>query len=263
MNRAVRTAAKAAFAVADFPYRTRPGPRILIYHQVGAGLGRQMEVTIPNFEFQIQWMLEAGSIVSLDEALQRAGDPDAHRLFVITFDDGYQDVYDVALPTLSSAGVPYTLYVTTQPVETGVASTPGGRAEPLTWDQLTHMAGMGATIGSHTHSHPDLRAIPAAAVEEELAESDGLIEDHLGLRPEHFCYPYGYWSETAEPAVRERYRTATLGGGPPVTERTDPHRIHRVPIQLSDSRFFFVRKMQSGMVFEERLRRRISGYQGV
>lgn len=263
MNSVLRSAAKVAFATADFPYRTRPGPRILIYHQVGAGLGRQMEVTVPNFEFQVQWMLDEGSIVSLDEAIARAGEPEAHRLFVVTFDDGYRDVFDVALPTLSAAGIPFTVYVTTEPVESGVASTPGGRANPLTWDQLAQMASMGATIGAHTHTHPDLRDIPAHAAREELDASNRLIEARLGIRPEHFCYPYGYWSETAEPAIRERYRTATLGAGPPVTASSDPYRIHRVPIQLSDSRFFFVRKMESGMVLEERVRRRISGYRGV
>jgi len=100
-------------------------------------------------------------------------------------------------------------------------------------------------------------------VEVELAESDRLIEQRLGIKSEHFCYPYGYWSTTAEPAVKGRYRTATLGGGASVGPSTDPYRIHRVPIQLGDGQFFFLRKMKSGMVHEETLRRRVSGYRGV
>jgi hypothetical protein len=31
---------------------------------------------------------------------------------------------------------------------------------------------------------------------------------------------------------------------------------------LSDGKLFFTRKMKSGMVFEEKVRRRIAGYQG-
>lgn len=263
MNPGVRTLAKLAFAAADLPYRTRPGPRILIYHQVGAGLGRQMEVTTAAFEFQLEWMIDNGSIVSLDEALERSGDADSHKLFVLTFDDGYRDVYDTAFPMLRAAQVPFLIYVTTEPVASGRAMNTGGRSEPLTWGQLSEMVEAGAEVGSHTHTHPDLRELPAGVVEMELTESDRLLESHLGIRSDHFCYPYGYWSATAEPAVRDRYRTATLGGGPPVGPDTDPHRIHRVPIQLGDGKFFFTRKMKSGMVHEETLRRRAAGYRGV
>jgi peptidoglycan/xylan/chitin deacetylase (PgdA/CDA1 family) len=221
-----------------------------------------MEVTAPAFEFQLQWLTENGSIVSLDEALARVGEPDADRLFVLTFDDGYRDVYDIAFPMLAAMSVPFVVYVTTEPVDSGRAMTPGGQAEPLTWDQIFEMADAGATIGSHTHTHPDLRETTADVVESELAESDRLIEKRLGIEPEHFCYPYGYWSSTAEPLIRDRYRTATLGGGPPVLPDTDRHRLHRVPIQLNDGKFFFIRKMRSGMVLEEKLRKRLAGYPG-
>jgi hypothetical protein len=56
----------------------------------------------------------------------------------------------------------------------------------------------------------------------ELARSDQLIEARLGVQSEHFCYPYGYWSATAEPAVRGRYRTATLGGDPRLARPPTP-----------------------------------------
>jgi hypothetical protein len=180
VNPAVRTLAKLAFAAADLPYRTRPGPRILIYHQVGAGLGRQMEVTTAAFEYQMEWLADNGSIVSLDEALKRSGDPDSHRLFVLTFDDGYRDVYDTAFPILRAAEVPFLIYVTTEPVASGRASSPGGQAEPLTWGQLSEMVEAGAEVGSHTHTHPDLRGAPADVVEMELAESSRPIS---GLDP--------------------------------------------------------------------------------
>lgn len=259
----MRALAKTAFAIADFPYRTRPGPRILIYHQVGADLGRQMEVTRGAFEFQLKWLMGHGSIVSLDEAIARRGERGASDLFVLTFDDGYRDIYSEALPLLTEAKVPYTVYVTTGPVESGVAATPGGRAEPLTWDQLRQMAEGGATIGAHTHSHPDMRILTRPEAELEVERSNHLIEVRLGIRPKDFCYPYGFWSRSADDVVRSAYMTATLGAGPPVTAATDPYLVHRVPVQLSDSRPFFVRKMRSGLVNEERVRRRINGYRGV
>ncbi|REK19095.1 MAG: hypothetical protein DWQ40_07935 [Actinobacteria bacterium] len=259
----LRHASKWVFAVADFPFTPRPGPRILIYHQIAAGMGRQMEVSREAFEYQLGWLLDNGSIVTLDEALERAGEPESHKLFVLTFDDGYRDVYEQAFPLLREAEVPFLVYVTTGPVEAGRGEDEEGRDAPLSWQQLTSMAGAGATIGSHTHTHPDLRRLSHSEIERELEESDALIMRNLGIKSEHFCYPYGYWSEAAHPLVADRYRTATLGGGPAVTAATDPHLIHRVPIQLSDTKLFFKRKMTSGMVLEEKVRRRISGYQGI
>lgn len=260
---AARYLAKSAFALADFPFRERPGPRILIYHQVGSSLGRQMEVTTRSFEFQLEWLLGNGSVVSLSEAIDRRAEPDAHRLYTLTFDDGYRDVYENALPLLRDAAVPFTIYVTTQPVESGRPTTPGGQADPLTWSQLAEMADLGATIGSHTHTHPDLRSLTESQIEAEVETSDRLIRERLGIESRHFCYPYGFWSAPADRVLREHYESATLGGGPPVVGNTDPFRIHRVPVQLSDNHLFFVRKMKSGMVAEEAVRRRINGYRGV
>jgi len=261
MNRLLRQGAKSLIALGDFPYRLRPGPRILIYHQVGSSLGRQMELPTEAFNDQLEWLQSEGSVVSLEEALARADDPDSHRLYVLTFDDGYRDVYENAYPLLASAGLPFLVYLTTQPIETQSGTTPG--AEPLTWAQVEDMAGHGATIGSHTHTHPDLRMVTSEQIEQELGASDELIERRLGITSRHFCYPYGYWSKAADSIVREKYQTATLGAGPAVSSGTDPYLIHRTPVQLSDGHFFFVRKMKTGMVFEETIRRRLSGYQGI
>ncbi len=172
LSRIVRVAAKTAFAATDVLLQRMPGPRILIYHQVGAGLGRQMEVTLDAFVHHLDWLTTHGEVVDLNEAVRRRGDPDAHRIFVLTFDDGYEDLYRLAFPPLKSHQLPFLLYLTTAPVETGVALTPGGRAEPLTWSQVSSMLDSRLmTIGSHTHPHPDLRRIEAGAVAREMETS--------------------------------------------------------------------------------------------
>jgi hypothetical protein len=96
----------------------------------------------------------------------------------------------------------------------------------------------------------------------ELDTSNDIIEERLGVRPKHFAYPKGWWSESAESAVRGRFDSAVLGEGPPNTESTDPLRIHRVAVQKSDGMRFFKRKLATGLVLEERLRRVVRGYRG-
>ena len=241
--------------------KRRPGPRILIYHQVGINLGREMEIATETFAEQIRYLESEGSIVSLENAVSRLGTPDDDRLFVLTFDDGYADVHANAFPLLVDRNLPFTLYVTTLPIEDPSVSRRG--ALPLTWNRLGEILESGlATIGAHTHTHPDLRFLSSDDVAVELDESNALIHDRLGVQPRHFAYPKGWWSAEAETEVRKRYETAVLGEGPPNRLETDRCRLHRVAVQKSDGMRFFRRKLATGLVLEDRLRRMVRSYHG-
>jgi peptidoglycan/xylan/chitin deacetylase (PgdA/CDA1 family) len=258
----LRVASKGIFASGDRLLGAYPGPRILIYHQIGAGLGRQMEVTKESFDSHIAWLLEHKTVVDLDTAIARRGEVGADRLVVLTFDDGYDDFYRLGFPVLKAHDLPFVLYLTTEPIETGKPLGPPP-ALPLTWDQVGNMASSGLmTTGAHTHRHPDLRFLSAEEAEEELSISDDLIQRRVGQAPRHFAYPYGYWSPSADGAVRAKYASATLGGGAPVTAAADPLALHRLPIQLSDGVFFFRQKLQTGLRMEESVRRLVSRYRG-
>jgi len=255
----LRTAAKGSFAAADLFLGDWPGPRILIYHQIGAGSGREMDLSAEMFRGHVKWLLDHGRIVGFGDALSAADDPESNRQFVLTFDDGYADFYENGFPFLRNRGIPFTLYLTSGHIETGELLHPGDR--PLSWDQVDEMLSTGlVTLGAHTHTHPDLRGMPVDQIEEEIGESNRLIEARTGHAPEHFAYPKGFWDETAETVVRANYSTAVLGGGSPVSQNTDPFRIGRVPVQRSDRQFFFTRKMARGMRMEERVRSLVRGY---
>jgi peptidoglycan/xylan/chitin deacetylase (PgdA/CDA1 family) len=254
-----RTAAKSLFAVADLFLGSWPGPRILIYHQVGAGSGRQMDLAPAIFRGHVDWLESQGRIVGLGDALSGADDHDADRTFVLTFDDGYADFYENAFPFLRDRGIPFTLYLTTGHIETGEPLHIGDR--PLTWDMVVEMVESGlVTLGAHTHTHPDLRGLTLAAVKGEVETANELIETRTGQKARHFAYPKGYWDPDAEAVIRRHYDTAVLGAGAPVTADTDPYRIHRVAIQGADRYLFFRRKIRGGMRLEERVRAAVKGY---
>jgi peptidoglycan/xylan/chitin deacetylase (PgdA/CDA1 family) len=260
-GRPSRRLLKAVLAAPELAAQRRPGPRILIYHQIGTDLGREMEVSTETFAAQIDYLQAEGSIVSLDDALARMGEPGDDRLFVLTFDDGYADMYTNAYPLLETRSIPFTLYITTQPINDAQPRSTG--ASPLSWKQVADMQESGlATIGAHTHSHPDLRFLAPEALPPELDTSNALISGRLGVEPKHFAYPFGWWSAAAEPELRKRYTTAVLGEGPPNRRDTSPHRLHRVAVQKSDGMRFFKRKLATGLVLEDRLRRRVRGYEG-
>ncbi|MGH8872024.1 MAG: polysaccharide deacetylase family protein [Acidimicrobiia bacterium] len=255
-----RASAKTVFAAADLFLGSWPGPRILIYHQIGAGSGRQMDLMPSVFRGHVDWLQSQGRIVGLGDALSGADALNSESNYVLTFDDGYADFFENAYPLLRVRGIPFTLYLTTGHIEAGQPLHRGDR--PLSWDMVREMVDSGlVTMGAHTHSHPDLRGMKASDVEAEIERSNELIETRTGRTARHFAYPKGYWDPQAESVVRRHYETAVLGAGAPVTGATDPYRIHRMAVQNSDGHFFFKRKVRRGMRLEERVRRLIKGYE--
>ena len=117
------------------------------------------------------------------------------------------------------------------------------------------------TVGSHTHSHALLDRLEPDAVADELDRSRELIEDRLGTPADHFAYPKALApSALAERAVRARFRSAALAGTRANPIGTDVHRLARSPVQTSDRRRWFDRKLAGGMRLEDDLRRVVDRY---
>ncbi len=259
-----RIALKVSAALVDPLFGQFSGPRILIYHRVGASFGREMEVSVDAFARQLDWLQDNGEIVALETAVERRGELGDDRIFVITFDDGYEDVYHNAFPLMKALGIPFTLYLTTRPIETGEAIDQRyPDARPLNWEQIREMISTGlVTVGAHTHTHVDLRAVGSDQIREELDRSNAAIELNTGHLPEHFTYPWGWWSEKADPLVRERYRTATVGSTSPITADSDTATLGRFPVLSSDRFFWFALRVKRGLRLENIVRRKLAGYSG-
>lgn len=260
MLRLARQAAKVVFVAADLFLPKLQGPRILIYHQVGANLGREMEVNESDFTSQLDWLSVHGHVIDLNSALAARQTPGAEKLFVLTFDDGYRDLYEVAWPHLLERRLPFLLYLTTRPIETQLPLA-HDLAPPLTWDQIGEMLASGLmSLGAHTHTHPDLRQLSLSEIEAEFDQSNDIIENRMSIRPLHFAYPWGYWSPTADSVTRTRYETAALGAPVKAEPFIDEHLVSRLPVQRSDQVVFFKARMRNGLRLEERVRRRLRRY---
>jgi peptidoglycan/xylan/chitin deacetylase (PgdA/CDA1 family)/O-antigen ligase len=234
--RFMRRAGKAATLPFGVASRRGSGDvAILLYHRVHAGTG---EISLPReaFEEQIARVAEHERVLTLDQAVD--GDDGG---VVVTFDDGYRDFHEHALPILVRHGVPATLYLATGLVANGSSPSP----EALTWTQLAEAASTGlVTIGSHTHGHADLSRVSEAEAEDEMRRSRDLVEDHLSRPCGHFAYPWAVSSAAADRAARRTFRTAALEAWRTNRRgRIDPYRLGRTPILRSDGPFFFRAKV--------------------
>ncbi|MFN8024834.1 MAG: polysaccharide deacetylase family protein [Acidimicrobiia bacterium] len=256
-----RSAMKYTAAAADTVRRPPAGLVVLIYHRVGRRSAIEVDMTRADFDAQMAWLTANTDVVTLTEGLARLADPGAARtpMVAVTFDDGTADFADEAVPVLVEHGVPATLYVATEFLDEGNSFPDDG--VPLSWAALADAASTGLVdVGSHTHSHALLDRLPAAEVAGELDRSIELIAEHVGRAPAHFAYPKALMgSPAADAALRERFASAAIAGTR-VNEygRTDPYRLARSPIQVSDGTRWFEAKARGGLAFEDTLRRAIN-----
>jgi peptidoglycan/xylan/chitin deacetylase (PgdA/CDA1 family) len=257
---AARTAIKVTSAAVDTVRRPPPGLVVLIYHRVGRRT--QVEVDLPTslFAEQMAALAAETEVVTLTEGIRRlADDRTGAPMVAVTFDDGTSDFAEVAVPVLVEHQVPATLYVATEFVDEGHEFPDDG--VPISWSGLRDSVATGLVdIGSHTHAHALLDRLPVDRVDDELDRSIELIGEHLGVRPAHFAYPKAVMgSAVADAAVRARFDSAAVAG----TQvnrygTTDPYRLARSPIQVSDGMRWFRRKVTGGMRFEDDVRRLVN-----
>jgi peptidoglycan/xylan/chitin deacetylase (PgdA/CDA1 family) len=103
----------------------------------------------------------------------------------LTFDDGWLNQYEFAMPILSKYNIKATFYIITQHLYSK-SSKYMGSSEVLDLKQQMH------EIGAHSVTHPDL-TIEKVNVKYEVERSKSDIEV-LGIDAESFAYPYGRYN---------------------------------------------------------------------
>src|SRR5947199_6940582 len=86
------------------------GITVLIYHRVGAGTPDERDLAVADFTQQLD-VLARHRTISIDAAEQQLRDEDRSPAVVVTFDDGFADMYHNAWPALRDRRIPFTLYL--------------------------------------------------------------------------------------------------------------------------------------------------------
>jgi len=147
------------------------------------------------------------SLPELIDCLQR-GVPFPERSLAITFDDGYQSVYEQAFPSLQRYGFTATVFLTVGAKGNGTKAerlpSMSGRSM-LSWSEIKEMYRWGITFGAHTLTHPDLTTLPLKKVEIEINDSKAAIEDALDTPVACFAYPYGRYDTRCREIVSHHF----------------------------------------------------------
>jgi peptidoglycan/xylan/chitin deacetylase (PgdA/CDA1 family) len=204
--------------ISDDGFQTVP---ILCYHRFGNGCDSPLCVSAELFDHQMRYLRNHGyRVITPEQILDFLSYHQAipQKAVMITIDDGYRSVYDVAYPILKKYGYTATLFVYTGYV--GVSS------KAITWRQLRELKSNGFTIGSHTIMHSDLSnkgdnesdAEYKKRLHKELFDSKKIIDKALDQDTFIFAYPFGRVNlEALEMTRKAGYRlavTVNRGGNP-------------------------------------------------
>jgi len=198
--------ARAARWLEDGQLKLRDTPMIFMYHGV-ADVDEdpnQLCVSPARFAEQMAWLARRGlrgvGIAELVDAM-RAGRQ--RGLVGLTFDDGYTNVLETALPVLRQHGFGATAYIISDRLGGTNEWDEGPVWQLMTGGQVRELAAAGIEIGSHAATHMRLAGASPAQLTAEISESRTSLGALLGTEIRGFAFPYGSMDAASRQAVRD------------------------------------------------------------
>ena len=164
-----------------------------MYHYVepwpaGANtIRRNLTVRPEDFAAQMQYLHDQGYVtVSLYDLVYALtlGRPLPPKAVVITFDDGYRDLVEYAVPVMLSYGYSGTVFVITEAMDRGFGAY-------LTWPQAESLYAQGWKIEPHTKTHDELPGQSRDFQLYQILGSAQTVQAHIGVMPRFIAYPSG------------------------------------------------------------------------
>jgi peptidoglycan/xylan/chitin deacetylase (PgdA/CDA1 family) len=170
---------------------------VLAYHRVSNDAANDWTISAADFARHICWLEKHFDFVSLEEAQRRIRSSRNNRPCVsITFDDGYADNLQWAMPMLIAKRIPVTYFVCADATLRG-AELPqdvamGNHLARNTVEQLRALAKAGVSIGAHTRTHADLGAVTDIdRLYDEVVTAGADLQAALDTPIRYFAFPYG------------------------------------------------------------------------
>jgi peptidoglycan/xylan/chitin deacetylase (PgdA/CDA1 family) len=213
-------------------------PVLILTHHLVSDRPHRMGISTETFWRQVAFLQRHYRVVSLDRAvvLLRSGNV-MEPTVVLTFDDGYQDNFVSLRAVADEAGIPVSLFITTEPVDVQrefqhdlLHGTKGHL--PLTWSQIRYWGRRGAEFGSHTRTHVDCGSVHAMILKKEFVESKKDLETHLGAPIRFFAFPFGKPENLSLQAIEIAasvypYFASSLDGENLPARASNPHLLRR------------------------------------
>ena len=200
---------------------------IFTYHEVvddSAHIKQDfMQISESKFEKQITGLKYIGfnAIKYRDLIDYSSGDISLYPYnYIITFDDGYESVYEYAYPIIKSREIPITLFVIDEKI---------GTEGYLNWNQLKEMEESGLVdVYTHGLDHEDSTKLEPRELLNRVNKAQDNLVSRLGNRPQIFAYPYGKYTEEQFELLKENgYIQNLMDDQTNISDKMDLYKLHR------------------------------------
>jgi peptidoglycan/xylan/chitin deacetylase (PgdA/CDA1 family) len=189
------------------------GVPILTYHSLDESQS-PISMGPSAFQRQMRYLKDHGfTTITLSGFIEnlKSKEPFPGKAFVLTFDDGFKNVYRIAFSILSELDFTATIFLPTDYMdkaalwESKQKNKEAGvhRLPLLSWDQVEEMHRHGFSFGSHGARHMRLTQLDRVLIRKDVEKSKLTIEDKLGDSCQLFSYPYGDFDESVRRIVQE------------------------------------------------------------
>ncbi|MEQ8953805.1 MAG: polysaccharide deacetylase family protein, partial [Gammaproteobacteria bacterium] len=176
---------------------------IVLYHHVATDTPPSTTISPADFRRHLEYLRDNDfNVMPLDQLVEslRSGQGIPDKSVAITFDDGYISIYEEAFPMLQSFGFPFTLFLSTGPIDEN-------QRNYMNWSQVKEMADAGVIIANHMVEHPYMLDRSAGESDQdwitrlrrELLAAENTIATQTGQAHRYLAYPYGEF----DPAIKD------------------------------------------------------------
>lgn len=169
-----------------------------MYHKIDIVTPSRWWVTPERFAEQIRYLRRHYKFVCLDEY-----ELTSERQVVVTFDDGYENVYRHGFPLLKKLSIPFEIFINGDFLADW---NEFDKSEMLTrfcnLGHLLEMSAFGGRIQWHTRNHSQLPSLSDEEMDIQLTVNERLKSTFHAPHLQWFAYPSGMHDDRSESAVR-------------------------------------------------------------
>ena len=182
-------------------YYSIPASGVLMLHHAVSSSDFVIRCGLDTDRFEVLVNEYRGHFTTLENVVRHG----RKKALAITFDDGHADQYRVAYPYLRERGIPFTVFIALDFLDT---------PRFMTTRQMLDMANDPlVSIQSHGISHRLPDEMKPGEIKRELRESKERLEDLIGKKVSYFAYPSGQYNKEYLDSVREEYECAFAASG--------------------------------------------------
>ncbi|HAV01763.1 MAG TPA: deacetylase [Chryseobacterium sp.] len=177
----------------------KPGVHIINAHYISNGIFKPEHAA--DFEKFLQHLVKKSRLITLQEATQQIVSkqlPHDESLVAFTFDDGFEECYEVIAPILEKYKCNAGFFINANYVESDDSYRKKYHErvntftkKPMNWQQIEALHQRGHVIGSHTLDHFNMVQLSENDLRYQLAENKKILEERLCYDCDYFAWPFG------------------------------------------------------------------------